>query len=172
MNDKVSVLGIIFFLLCVALIGGVYYLNGQLVDLKGQYDELEQRKVELDESTKSLVRQKNVFTEAFKSLEQYHVNVASSDMVFYSDVQQKVQTSNINILSTRQGGVSRDGRSSLVLNLRGDYYSFTDVLAQWRNLPTTVRVSAMNVTASRTPETRGEVQVEVTVEAIVSNVGK
>ena len=168
MNDKVSMLGFLFFLLCALLIGGVYFLNGQLVELQEQYDDLEQRRVDLDQATRSLMNQKKVFTDAFNILEAYHVNVASSDMAFYSDVQQKVQASDINILSTRQGGVSQDGRSSMMLTLRGDYYSFSQVLAQWRNLPTTVRVAAMNVTASRTPEMRGEVQVDVTVEAIVA----
>jgi hypothetical protein len=88
-------------------------------------------------------------------------------MAFYSDIQQVVQqASGVNILSTAQRG-SRDGRSSLQLTLRGDYYSFMRILADWRRLPTTVRVAGMTVTASRTPETMGEVQVDVTMEAIV-----
>jgi hypothetical protein len=170
MNDnKVTLLGFFLFLVCAALIGGVYFLNKQLTQLHEEAIELEQRRGELAQTTQSLVDQKKAFSDAFRALEGYQVKVASSDMIFYSEVQGAVQdTSGVNILSTQQRGVSRDGRSSLVLTLRGDYYSFAQVLAKWRNLLTTVRVSAMTVTASRTPETRGEVQVDITVEAIVS----
>ncbi len=169
MNDnKVTILGFLFFLFCASLIGGVYFLNGQLVDLQGQYNELEQRRVDLDQTTRSLMDQKTVFNNAFTTLESFKVNVASDDMGFYSEVQQVVQSSGINILSTRQQGVSKEGRSTIALTLKGDYYSFMRVLAKWRNIPVTVRVSTLSVTASKTPETRGEVQADVTVEAIVS----
>lgn len=169
MNDnKITIIGFLFFLFCAALIGGVYFLNGRLVDLQGQYDELEQRRVDLNQTTQSLVRQKKVFSDAFTALESYKINVASSDMAFYSEVQQAVQANGINVLSTRQQGISKDGRSTMNLTLKGDYYSFLRVLADWRNLPITVRVSAMALTASKTPETRGEIQADVSVEAIVS----
>ncbi|MDR1979462.1 MAG: hypothetical protein LBQ42_12075 [Synergistaceae bacterium] len=169
MNDnKVTLLSFFFFIVCAGLIGGVYFLNGQLTQMHEEYTELEQRRGELSQTMQSLMQQKKVFSDAFVSLENYKVNVADSDMIFYSEVQGAVQdTSGVNILSTQQRGTSPDGRSSLALTLRGDYYSFTQVLANWRNLLTTVRVSAMTVTASRTSETRGEVQVDVTVQAIV-----
>jgi hypothetical protein len=161
-------LGSLFFLICVLLIGGVDYLNGQLETLQTQYDELEQRKVNLEQDTATLMQQKKIFSDAFVALEDYQVNTASDDMGFYSVVQQAVQSSEINILSTRQPGVSNDGRSSIVLTLRGDYYSFMRVLANWRALPITVRVAGLTVTASKTPETQGEIQADVSVEAIVS----
>jgi hypothetical protein len=168
-NSKVTLLGFSFFIFCVALMGGVYFLNGELIVLQEEYDSMEQQIVDVTLTTRALQDRKRVFTEAFNTLENYQVHVASSDMGFYEEVQQVVQFNNINILTTRQMGVSRDGRSSLVLTLRGDYYSFTQVLAAWRNLFTTVRVSAMTMTALRTPEMRSEVQIDVTVEAIVSN---
>jgi hypothetical protein len=169
MNDnKVTLLGILFFVVCAVLLVGVYTLNGELTRLHEEYTELEQRRGELQQTTEMLMEQKKVFTEAFRALDAYKVSVASSDMIFYSEVQGAVQnTAAVEILSSQQRGVSRDGRSSLVLSLRGDYYKFTQVLAKWRNLLTTVRVSAMTVTASRTPETQGEVQVNITVEAII-----
>jgi hypothetical protein len=169
MNDnKVTLLGFSFFLVCVTLIGGVYFLNRQLTQLHEEAIELERRRGELSRATQSLIEQKKVFSDAFRALEGYRVKIASSDMLFYSEVQRAVQeTSGVNILSTQQRGTSKDSRSSLALTLRGDYYSFIRVLANWRNLLTTVRVSEMTVTASRTPETRGEVQVDITVEAII-----
>ncbi|MDR1621073.1 MAG: hypothetical protein LBS00_01720 [Synergistaceae bacterium] len=166
-NNKVALLGFSLFVVCAALVGGVYFLNGQLTQLHEEAVELEQRRGELAQATQSLMEQKTVFSNAFREFERYQVKVASNDMNFYSEVQGAVQVTGVNILSTQARGVSRDGRSSLALTLRGDYYSFTRVLANWRNLLTTVRVSAMGVTASRTPETRGEVQVDITVEAII-----
>jgi hypothetical protein len=167
-DNKVTILGSLFFLICILLIGGVYFLNGQLVVLQAQYDELEQRRVNLEQDTRILMEQKQIFSKAFAALQEYHVNVASDDMGFYSEVQQAVQTSGINILSTRQQAVPNTGRSSIVLTLKGDYYSFMQVLAKWRALPVTVRVAGLTVTASKTPETQGEIQADVSVEAIVS----
>jgi hypothetical protein len=166
-DNKVTIIGVLFFLFCAALIGGVYFLNGQLEVLQAEYDDLEQRKVNLEQDTNGLVSQKKIFTDAFNALENFSINVASDDMAFYSAVQQTVQVSGINILSTRQQGVASNGRSSIMLTLRGDYYSFMRVLASWRALPVTVRVSNLTVTASKTPETRGEIQADVSVEAIV-----
>jgi hypothetical protein len=138
-----------------------------LTQLSEEYVGLEQRRGELDQTILSLIAQKKVFSEAFASFENFSVNAASDDVTFYADLQQVVrQARGIEILTTQQRGV-RDGRSSYALTLRGDYYSFTQILAHWRNLRTTVRVAGMTVTASRTPETRGEVQVDVIMEAIV-----
>ena len=58
MNDnKVTIIGFLFFLLCAALIGGVYFLNGRYMELQGQYNELEQRRVDLEQTTRSLQEQ-------------------------------------------------------------------------------------------------------------------
>ena len=170
MNDsKVTLLGVLLAVVCLAFMGGIYYLNGQFVELKEEYDNLEGQRRTLELQTQALQNQKKVFTDAFAELEKYEINVAPSDMNFYEDVQQEVRrVGAVNIVSTRPLGVSRDGRSSFALTLRGDYYGFTQILAAWRKLHTTVRVSTMTVTASRTPETRGEVQAELTVEAIVA----
>jgi hypothetical protein len=166
-DNKVTLIGVLFFLFCAALVGGVWYLNGRVTLMSEEYADLERRRVDLDQNIQSLIAQKKVFTDAFAVFEQFKVNAAVDDMAFYSDIQQVVQqASGVNILSTAQRG-SRDGRSSLQLTLRGDYYSFMRILADWRRLPTTVRVAGMTVTASRTPETMGEVQVDVTMEAIV-----
>ena len=172
MNDnKVTFVGIGFLVLCIALIGGVYFLNEELKMLKEQYNELEQRRVNLDQDRNGLREQIKVFNDAFKILEAYNVRATSSDMDFYSQVQQKIQenqrNNEISIITQRQNGV-KDGRSSIALTLRGDYYSFMKILAGWRNLTTTVRVSQLSMTASKTPQTSGEVQADVVLEAIVS----
>ena len=172
MNDnKVTFVGIGFLVLCIALIGGVYFLNEELKMLKEQYNELEQRRVNLDQDRNGLREQIKVFNDAFKTLEAYNVRATSNDMDFYSQVQQKIQenqrNNEISIITQRQNGV-KDGRSSIALTLRGDYYSFMKILAGWRNLTTTVRVSQLSMTASKTPQTSGEVQADVVLEAIVS----
>jgi Tfp pilus assembly protein PilO len=167
-DNKVTILGFLFFLFCVGLMGGIYVLNGQLETLQAEYDDLEQRRVNLEQDTQVLMDQKRVFTKAFDNLKNYKINVASEDMGFYAEVQQAVQKNEINILSTRQQGETKEGRSSISLTLKGDYYSFMRVLSDWRNLPITVRVANLTVTASKTPETRGEIQADVLVEAIVA----
>jgi hypothetical protein len=167
-DNKVTLLGFLFFLFCAALIGGVYFLDGELTELQKQYDGLEQRRVDLIEATDSLQDRKKVFSEAFATLETYKINVAPSNVRFYEDVQQVVQAQGLYLLSTREHGGPPGGRSAMTLSVRGDYYSFMQVLAGWRNTPTTVRVSTFSVASSRSSAERGEIEATVTVEAIVS----
>jgi TRAP-type uncharacterized transport system substrate-binding protein len=170
-DNKVTLLGALFFIFCAALIGGIFFLDSQLVQMQAEYDDLEQRRVDLTQTTKSLVEQKKVYMDAFAALESYRINIAPSDMGFYSEVQQVIQANGLNILSTRQLGVSREGRSSIAMTLKGDYYALMQVLANWRNTPTTVRVAALTVTAPRASDAREDVQADVTVEAIVAQAG-
>lgn len=170
MNDnKITILGLIFFLFCAALIGGVYYINGQLTVAQEQYDELAQREANLMQTTQYLMDQKALYMSAFNVLDQYQIGVASSDLAFYAEVQQAAQARMVTIITTRQQGISKEGVGSIALTLKGDYYSLMRVLADWRRLPITVRVSSMNIKSSRTPETQGEVEADVTLEAIISD---
>jgi len=172
-DNKVAVLGLFFFLICAVLGGAVYYLGERLNELHAQADELEQQRVDLESATQALVAQKSVFTNAFKELENYSVNVAPNEMAFYSDVQQVVQNNAVEIMSTRQQGVNAEGVSAIAMTVRGEYYALMQVLAAWRNLPTTVRVSTLTLGADKPEESssralRGWVQADVTVEAIVA----
>ncbi len=172
-DNKVAVLGLFFFLLCAALGGAVYYLGERLNELHARADELEQQRVDLESATQALIAQKSVFTNAFKELENYSVNVAPNEMAFYSDVQQVVQNNAVEIMSTRQQGVNAGGVSAIAMTVRGEYYALMQVLAAWRNLPTTVRVSTLTLGADKavgasSEALRGWVQADVTVEAIVA----
>jgi hypothetical protein len=179
-DNKVTLLGLFFFLFCALLIGGVFFLDKTLVEYQERYNELEQRKVDLDQMTRSLMDRKAVFSEAFATLENYKINAAPSNVRFYEEVQQVVQTQGLHLLSTRElgGGGARgargaqaapEGRSAMTLSVRGDYYSFMQALAGWRNTSSTMRVSAFSVTSSRADSgARGEIEATLTVEAIVS----
>jgi hypothetical protein len=172
MNDnKVTFVGIGFLALCLALAWGIYFLDGQLRILKDEYDELEQRRANLEQDKNGLIAEITVFKNAFSVLEDYNVRAASNDMDFYSQVQLEIdpyiRQNDVIIMSSKQNGI-KDGRSSIYLKLRGDYYSFMKILAAWRNLHTTVRVSQLSMTASKNPQTSGEIQADVVLEAIVS----
>ncbi len=175
-DNKVTVLTLLFFLLCASLIGGVWFLDKRVRDLQAQYDELEQRRVDLIGATEALMEQKKVFTEAFNELDNYHVNVASDDMNFYANVQQAVQDKGVEILSTRQQGVNAEGVGAISMTLRGDYYDMVQVLAAWRALPMTVRVANLTLRQNDPPRDSGNgrsaplgrVEADVTVEAIVA----
>lgn len=172
-DNKVTILGLLFFLLCAALGGAVYYLGERLNELHAQADELQQQRVDLESATQALIAQKSVFTNAFKELENYSVNVAPDEMAFYSGVQQVLQNNSVEILSTRQQGVNAAGVSSIAMTVRGEYYALMDVFAAWRNLPTTVRVSNLTLGTDKpvgasAEAPRGWIQADVTVEAIVA----
>ena len=174
-DNKVVVLTLLFFLLCASLIGGVWFLDKRVRELQAQYDELEQRRVDLTSATEALMEQKKVFTEAFNELDNYHVNVASDDMDFYANVQQAVQDKGVEILSTRQQGVNAEGVGTIAMTLRGDYYDMVQVLAAWRGLPMTVRVVNLTVRQNENRNSSdsknaplGRVEADVTVEAIVA----
>jgi Tfp pilus assembly protein PilN len=171
-DSRVMLLGLLFFLFCGLLIGGVYFLDVKLTELQEEFDALEQRRVDLNQATRSLMERKTVFSEAFAALENYKINAAPSDVRFYEDVQRVVQAQGLNLLSTRELGGVPGGRSAMTLSVRGDYYAFMQTLAGWRNTPTTMRVSAFSVTSPHAAATaaseQGEIEATVTVEAIVS----
>ncbi|GHS97523.1 hypothetical protein AGMMS50276_17720 [Synergistales bacterium] len=174
MEKKVTSIALIFCLFCAALIGGVYYVGRRLTELQTEYDDLQQRKADLTQDTRSLMQQKKLFSDIFATLENYSVSSAPNEMTFYDEVRIAAQENNVGILTTKQNGVDkRTGRSSIVLSLKGNYYSFLRTLADWRNLPTTVRVSSLVVTspaAANRDEVvdRESVQADVTLEAIIS----
>jgi hypothetical protein len=167
-DNKVTIIGVCFFLLCLGLAGGIYFIDGQLRELREQYDDLERRRANLVRETSSLREEITVYTNAFDVLESYNVRATDSDMDFYAQVQEKIEENHeVSIISARQNGI-RDGRTSISLTLRGDYYAFMRILASWRNLYTTVRVSELSIQIPRNPQVRGEIQADVVVEAIVS----
>ena len=175
-DNKATILVLLFSVLCLALVGGVYFLGDKLKTLQKEYNDLEQRRVNLKDATDALIAQKKVFEDAFRELENYHVNVAANEMAFYSGVQQAVQDNDVEILSTRQQGVNKERLSTIALTLRGDYYNVAQVLAAWRNLPMTVRVASLtvrrNAPASRSRGARevatGRVEADTTVEAVIA----
>ena len=170
MNDsKVTLIGLVFFLICAGLVGGVHFTYSKLNELKDEYVRLENQRATLSQDTMELREQINTFNNAFKVLEAYNVRATSSDINFKAEVQEKIDEY-IEAITTAKStqGATRDGRSSISYSIRGDYYSFLKILAGWRNLQTTVRVSALSMTASKTPQTSGEILADVTVEAIVS----
>ena len=172
-DNKIMFLGLLSFLFCALLGGTIYYLGNRLNDLQAQADELQQKNADLMSSTQALLEQKSVFTNAFKDLENYRVNTAPSELAFYSDVQQVVQNNEVGILSSRQQGVNAEGVSTIAMTMRGEYYALMQVLAAWRNLPTTVRVSALTLGPDKpigsSEGLQGWVQADVTVEAFVAS---
>lgn len=177
-DSKITIVALLFALLCLALIGGVYFLSDRLKNQHEEYDDLAQRKANLNADTNNLIQQKKVFTEAFAELSNYHVNPADGEVPFYSEVQQAVQNNSIEILSTRQQSRDKDGIGRVSMTLRGDYYNFMNVLAAWRNLPMTVRVATLTIRSDNTKSggrgsnaddsATGVIQADVTVEAVIA----
>ena len=172
-DNKTTFLALLFALFCLALIGGVYYLGTRLKELQEQYDDLSQRKANLKSTTDDLENQIKVFSDAFAQLSNYQINPASSDMAFYSAVQQAVQDNGVVILSTRQQGVNKEGLSTIAMTLRGNYYSLMQTLAAWRNLPMTVRMASLIVRADKSRGSaaspgNGVVQADMTLEAVIA----
>jgi len=175
MNDsKVTVIGLLFLILCLGLVGGIWYLDGQLRYLREERDRLEQDRVNMVRDVANLEEQIRVFNTSFADLERHNVRAAQNEMEFLAQVQQAIDphiwNDRIVMISSDQRGVNAaTGRATLNLVLRGDYYTFMNILAAWRNVDVTVRVSALSMMASRTPQVRGEIQADVTLEAIIAN---
>jgi len=172
MNDsKVTVIGVLFLILCLGLVGGIWYLDGQLRELRGQRDRSEQERVDFERDRSNLQAQIRVFNESFEILGRHNVRAAQNELEFQNQVQHvidpHIRDGNIAMISMRQGPVTA-GRATLIMTLRGDYYTFMNILAAWRNVGVTVRVSALSMMASRTPQVRGEIQTDVTLEAIIA----
>jgi len=174
MNDnKVMLIGIAFFLLCIGLIAGIYIVDGDIRYHRDEFDRLDQQRANFQRDNANLHEQIRAFTDAFDRLARFNVNPAANEMDFYSQVQQVIDphiwTNEIVIISAVQGGIGPGGRASHTLTLRGDYYTFKRILAEWRNLNITVRVSGLTIARATGPQAQsGEIVANLTLEATIA----
>jgi hypothetical protein len=168
-DNKVTIVGFLFLVLCLGLVGGVYYIDGRVRELRSEHDMLDQTRANMERDRINLQNQIRVFNDAFRDLEEYNVRAAYNVGNFRGRIQQEIDRNEIIVISGREGAINNEGRATHSLTLRGDYYAFMRMLAAWRNLDITVRVSSLSVAASRSPQIHGEIQADVILEAIIAN---
>lgn len=150
-------------LLIAALVGGTYYMNDRLSQLREQKESLSSQIAVLQSDTDSLLARKQVYTEAFAELERLRVGdgEAGTGLDFYSEAQRAIRRGGSRIISNSPqapaGGVIKMGMS-----FTGDYYSALRSLAELRALRNAVRVVSLQLSPVQPV---GDVQLNITLEA-------
>ena len=77
--------------------------------------------------------------EKLEAISPKDIRPASDIVEFYAYVRQAAENNGINIVSTRQSS------NSISMNLRGGYYSLMHLIADWRKMPASGKITSIKI---------------------------
>ena len=135
---KIFTLAGFFTALCVIVGILIWWYVRELNNLREEYDMTEYER-------KGLVKEIEAFTLTKNNLERLNdlnldtIKPASDIIELYSYVRRAAKNNDISILSTRQSS------KNISLTIRGGYYSFVNLLGEWRTMPTVCKISQLRL---------------------------
>lgn len=122
--------------LCAAVGVVVWWYVHKLNTLREEYDTTEfERSNIVTEIDRLTAIQSNL--EKLKGLDLDAIKPASDIVEFYSHVRKAADNNGVNILTTAQS------QKTVTIVLRGGYYSFVNLLADWRAMPQAGKITAV-----------------------------
>ena len=152
----------LFFALCFAVIGGVWWSMRELRAYREEYDMLEEERT-VSQRTMDNMQSKNVDLEQITGLNIDNAGFAQDSVEFYSQVRRAIENNNVELLSMNAD--SNKG-SILSLSLQGNYYAIARTLAEWRVMPFASRINSLKLKRdTKSPTDR--ISAQVTLEAMM-----
>ena len=152
----------LFFALCLALSGGVWWSLHELEVLREEYDLLE------SERTSSVIMMQNMQNKNLDLKEITGLNIdnagsAQDAVEFYSHVRQAIENNKMELVS-----MNSDSNNDGILNLQiqGSYYSFAHLLADWRQMPFASRINSLKIKRDANSPT-SQVSAQIVLEAMI-----
>lgn len=165
-DNKPLIFVVIFFVLCLMLIGGVWYSLYSLSTYREEYDLLASERDSFSSSMESL-KAKKAALEQINSINFTHSEKASDTLEFYSNVKDAADKNNIEMLSmtaAQAQNSSEQSGSVLTIKMRGGYYDIAKLFADWRKMPFASRVRSLRLTRDKiNPEEA--VEADIVLEA-------
>lgn len=150
---------VIFFALCFAMCGGVWYGLHVLESYREEYDFIVDERDNFSVVMEGL-RNKNKTLQSINRLN-FNYNDVESDVdgvEFYSNITKLIEENSMNKLSMNANN------NVFTLKLQGNYYSLVHLFADWRTMPFASRITSLRIT--RDPQAPGDfVEADVTLEA-------
>lgn len=156
-----TIAGIIFIIFGLIAFG-VFYSEKKLSTLREEYNRLENRRVSLQSSIKTLHEQNKILSDinSDKFVHSNSANLKNGLVDFYSQVQKIFSDRDITITSTRQQD------NSIVMSIQGDYYSFMNTIADLRAMSTPSKINTINI--RRNPAHTHLIAADLTIEAMLN----
>ncbi len=137
-EKKIFTLAGVFIALCFLVGILIWWKVHALNALREEYDMTEYEREGLVTEIEALTATKNNL-EKLNGLNLDTIKPATDIIDFYSHVRRAAENNDVNILSTRQSNKNID------LVLRGGYYSFINLLGEWRAMPTVCKISQLKL---------------------------
>ena len=151
-----------FFVLCVLLIGGVWWSISELRKYREEYDLLEEERTSSQRMMDSM-QSKNIDLEQITGLNIDNAGLAQDAVEFYSKVRQAIEKNNVEVISMNAGS---NNDSILTLQLKGSYYALARTFAEWRLMPFASRINSLKIKRDANSPTE-YISAQVTLEAMM-----
>ena len=149
---------VIFFALCFAMCGGVWYGLHVLESYREEYDFIVNERDNFSTVMESL-RNKNKTLQSINNLNLGDVGTEADGLDFYARVRELIEENSMNMIS-----MSANDNNVLTLKLQGNYYSLVHLFADWREMPFASRITSLRI--ARDAQAPSDfVDVDVTLEA-------
>ncbi len=153
----------IFFAIVAAIVFGAFFSERNLDSMRDEYNNLENRRVQLQSRISTLKQQNNALADITtdKFIHAQALQSQNGLVDFYSQVQKVFSDRNIEIISTRQQ------ENSIILNLQGDYYALMATLADLRSMQTPSKINSMNIRRNQSHPSL--IAADMILEALIAN---
>ena len=165
-DNKPLIFVVIFFILCLSLIGGVWYSLYALSTYREEYDLLASERDSFSSNMERL-KAKKAALEQINSINFTHSEKASDTLEFYSRVRDAADKNHVEMISmtaTQAQNISEQSGSVLTIKMRGGYYDLAKVFADWRQMPFASRVKSLRLARDKT-DPEEAVEADIVLEA-------
>lgn len=123
---------------CILVCAVTWYPVHLLENMREEYDNIENERLSLNTTVEnfSIVKEN---LEKLEAITPKDIRPASDIVEFYAYVRQAAENNGINIISTRQSN------NSISMNLRGGYYSLMHLIADWRKMPASGKITSIKI---------------------------
>ena len=150
--------------ICILICVITWYPVHLLETMREEYDTLENERIDLVMTVENFsVVQENL--QKIEAASPKDIRPASDIVEFYAYVRQAAENNGVNIISTRQSS------SSISMNLRGGYYSLMHLIADWRTMPTTGKITSIKIQRDKDAPSLF-VTADVTLTALMNEVNE
>ena len=155
----------LFFAICLALGGAVWYSLNVLYEYREEYDVMLAER-ESFSNTMEALKNKNRMLRQIAGMDFQSSNPTANLTEFFSYATKAIENNDLNLLSRQTSENSFEGSATniLTMKLQGNYYSLIRLFSDWRNMPFVARITSLRI--NRNQESPGfSVDADVVLEA-------
>ena len=151
-----------FFVVCLSLIGGVWWSIHELRAVREEYDMLEEERANSQRMMANM-QSKNLDLQQITGLNIENGGTAHDAVDFYSNVREAIENNDVEILSMSS---NENSQNLLSLHVQGSYYALARMFADFRVMPFASRVNSLVIKRDNNSPT-SNVEADLVIEAMM-----